>query len=157
MLRFGIQFSIASIIMLVSSFFAWYEGSAIIENPWEWKYSTPFSHLLHGEVMIPSDISSLDFFIYAAKFHPVFPAVGTLSLIWILTLLIYYFLNKDSKRFIAIMFAFGMGLLFLSLLMFNAHTLGGRVYFCMFLIIGLIHMSLSIVKYCRYIKLDRNL
>lgn len=157
MLRFGIQLSVAVMVMLVSSLFTWYEGSAIIENPWEWKYSTPFSHLIHGEVMNPSDILSLDYFVYAAKFQPLFPLVMILSFMWIVTLLISHFLSRNSKQFISSLFAFGIGMLFLSLLMFNAHTPGGRVYFYMFLVTGLIYISYTIVKHYRYLKLEKNL
>lgn len=42
---------------------AWYEGSSILEDPWEWEYSTPFSHWLNGEVTDPGDILFLDHFI----------------------------------------------------------------------------------------------
>ena len=153
MLRFGIQFSMALILFLVSSLFTWYEGSAIIEDPWEWKYSTPFSHFFNGEVIKPSDISSLDHFVYAAKFHPLFPAVMILSLIYMLTLLIYYFLNKNRKQFIACMSTLGIGLILMSLMIFNSSTIGGQIYFYMLLGAGLVYLSISIVNYYKNLKL----
>ena len=53
---------------------AWYEGSTILDNPWEWKYSAIFTQLLHGEVVNQHTISQLDYFVYAAKFKPAYPS-----------------------------------------------------------------------------------
>jgi len=72
-----IQFGLITILLLFSTVAAWYEGSAILDNPWEWKYSTPFSQMLYGEVQSDSDISQLDYFVYAAKFQPAFPVIMT--------------------------------------------------------------------------------
>ena len=89
--RFLIQFGIISDLLLISTVAAWYEGSAILDNPWEWKYSTPFSRLLNGEVHNNSDISQLDYFIYAAKFHPTFPVIMVISIYICLFLLDFIF------------------------------------------------------------------
>ncbi|MFJ8103989.1 MULTISPECIES: DUF4306 domain-containing protein [unclassified Lysinibacillus] len=39
-----------SFILAFSTFISWYEGSAIIENSLEWKYSTPFTILFNIEI-----------------------------------------------------------------------------------------------------------
>ncbi|WP_144554352.1 DUF4306 domain-containing protein, partial [Peribacillus simplex] len=38
---FLFQFVIASSLLFISTVCALYEGSAIVDNHWEWKYSTP--------------------------------------------------------------------------------------------------------------------
>lgn len=55
--KFLIQFVAVFLLFIFSIFFAWYEGSTILDNPREWKYSTPFSKLLNGEVHSASDVS----------------------------------------------------------------------------------------------------
>ncbi|WP_246202558.1 YjdJ family protein [Virgibacillus doumboii] len=75
MFRFFIQAGIASILLLFSTVAAWYEGSAILTDPWEWEYSTPFSHLFYDEIQNSDQILQLDHFIYAAKFQPTFPVI----------------------------------------------------------------------------------
>ncbi len=47
MIRFVIQFSVSIALLLFSTAVAWYEGSAILDNPWEWRYL----HLLHSYCM----------------------------------------------------------------------------------------------------------
>lgn len=79
MIRFVIQSSVSIALLLFSTAVAWYEGSAILDNPWEWRYSTPFTQLLYGVVNNPSDISQLDYFVYASKFQPTFPIIMILS------------------------------------------------------------------------------
>ncbi|WP_245639433.1 YjdJ family protein [Viridibacillus arvi] len=79
MLRFFIQFVTVFLLFIFSTFFAWYEGSTNLDNPWEWGYSTPFSQLLNGEVHSASDVSQLDYFIYAAKFQPTFTVFMVIS------------------------------------------------------------------------------
>lgn len=50
MIRFITQFGVAAMLLLFSTAVAWYEGSAILDNPWEWRYSTPFTQLINGRV-----------------------------------------------------------------------------------------------------------
>ncbi|MDR4947204.1 DUF4306 domain-containing protein [Neobacillus cucumis] len=50
MIKIIIQFGVSSILLLFSTAVAWYEGSAILDNPWEWSYSTSFTQLLYGGV-----------------------------------------------------------------------------------------------------------
>lgn len=90
LLRLLIKFGTASILFFLSIVVAWYEGSTILDNPWEWKYSTPFSRLLYGEVHSASDILQLDYFIYAAKFQPTYPVIMVISILYLLILIGYY-------------------------------------------------------------------
>ena len=85
---FLFQFGIASILLLISTVCALYEGSAIVDHPREWKYSTPFSQFLYGEVNSNSSISQLDYFIYAVKFQPTFPVIMVISSLLIISQII---------------------------------------------------------------------
>nr|WP_308447216.1 YjdJ family protein [Alkalihalobacterium chitinilyticum] len=81
-----IQLGIAITSLLFSTFASWYEGSAILDNPWEWEYSTPFSQLLYGEIQNANQISQLDHFVYAAKFQPTFPLIMVISGLYLILL-----------------------------------------------------------------------
>ena len=97
MFRYISQLIIGSFILAVSTFIAWYEGSAIIENSFEWKYSTPFTKLFNIEITNGHDISQLDYFVYAAKFQPLFPAIMTVSVLYILSVIGYYLIKRNTK------------------------------------------------------------
>ncbi|MGE7932514.1 DUF4306 domain-containing protein [Viridibacillus arvi] len=72
MLRFFIQFVTVLLLFIFSTIFAWYEGSTILDNPWEWGYSTPFSQLLNGEAHSASDVSHLTTLYMQLNFNPLF-------------------------------------------------------------------------------------
>ncbi|MDI3410632.1 YjdJ family protein [Bacillus sonorensis] len=67
-----VQFGTAAILFLFSALASWYQGSGLLNDPWEWKYSAKFTTLLYGADSIKDagDISQLDFFVYAAKHTP---------------------------------------------------------------------------------------
>ena len=69
MVRFIFQFGAASAVFLFSTIAAWYEGSAILDHPLEWRNSTPITQLMNGSVHESSNILQWDFFIYAAKYQ----------------------------------------------------------------------------------------
>ena len=149
MFKFLIQFGTISLLLLISSVAAWYEGSTILDNPWEWKYSTPFSRLLNGEVHNNSDILQLDYFIYAAKFQPTFPVVMVISIFYLFILIGSYFLKGRYKWFAYYLFLLGGGFLFLSSFIFHSPTLGGRIFFYLFLINGVFCIVVAVIKYFR--------
>jgi len=92
MFKYILQLSIETFTLAISTIIAWYEGSAIIEKPFEWKYSTPFTRLFNIEITNGYDISQLDYFVYAAKFQPFFPAIMMVSLLYILSVIGQLFL-----------------------------------------------------------------
>lgn len=147
MIRLKFQIGIASILLVFSTMATLYEGSAILDNHFEWKHTTPFTQLVYGEVSKPSDISRLDFFVYAAKFQPTFAILMFISSLYFLAI-IGCFIFKKEKRGLAYYFAFlGSGLLILSFIITNSSTVGGQVFFILFLIAGLLCVITSILTY----------
>jgi len=67
MVRFIFQFGAASAVFLFSTIAAWYEGSAILDKPLEWRNSTPITQLMNGAVHESSNILQWDFFIFLAS------------------------------------------------------------------------------------------
>jgi len=68
-LKLIIQFGVASILLLFSTGAAWYEGSAILEQPWEWQHSAIFSGIVNGQVGNASDILTIDFLSLPLNFY----------------------------------------------------------------------------------------
>jgi Domain of unknown function (DUF4306) len=97
-MSYVIQFVLAVIVFLFSTFSAWYEGSELRDTWWEWKYSAMFSNWKHGTVTNVSEISGFDHFIYAAKFKPLFPILMTISLLYILVLLATWLLRISHEQ-----------------------------------------------------------
>ena len=149
MFRFSFlfQFGIAFILLLSSTFAAFYEGSAIVDNPWEWKYSTPFSQFLNGEVNSNSSISQLDYLIYAVKFQPTFPVIMVISSLYLLVLMGYHFLKQQHKRFAYYLSFLGAVLFLLSYLIFNSPTFGGRILFYIWLVSGVLCIVTAVITY----------
>ena len=145
MIRFIIQFGVASFFLLFSTLATWYEGSAILDRSLEWRNSTPFTQLFYGVVSNPSEISRLDFFVYAAKFRPTFPSIMVLSSLYLLILIGYYIL-KDKKKWFGYYLTFlGGGLFLFSYFTFNSSTVGGHILFSLFLICGLLCIATALI------------
>lgn len=97
MVKYILQLIIGIFILAVSTFIAWYEGSAIIDNSLEWKYSTPFTELFNIDITNGRDISQLDYFVYSAKFQPLFPTIMMVCVLYILSVIGYYLIKRNPK------------------------------------------------------------
>lgn len=93
MFRYVLQLIIGIFTLVVATFIAWFEGSALTINSLEWKYSTPFTKLFNVEITSGRDISQLDYYVYAAKFQPLFPAIIMVSAFYILGVIGYYLIR----------------------------------------------------------------
>ncbi|MGG3468666.1 YjdJ family protein [Neobacillus pocheonensis] len=122
-----LQFILGLSLILFAAVVTWYEGSEIIDNPWEWKYSAPFSNMLNGEINGKQDISQLDYFIYAMKFKPVFPTVLLLSSLYFFILSGYLFLKRSLNKFCYFLRIIGALLIFLSTFLSNSPSMGAEV------------------------------
>lgn len=147
--KFGIliQFGIAITSFLFSMAATWYEGSGIIDNPLEWKYSTPISQMMNDQILKKDDISQLDYFIYAAKFHPTFPLIMLITGLYLFILIGYCALTGKKKWFSFYLFSLGLGLLVLSYMTFSSPTKGGQVFFVCSLAIGLLSILSAVIFY----------
>ncbi|MGE7920522.1 YjdJ family protein [Viridibacillus sp. NPDC093762] len=151
-----IQFVTATILCFFSTFFAWYEGSTILDNPWEWKYSTPFSQLLYGEVHSASDISQLDYFIYAAKFQPTFPAIMVISSVYMLILIGYYSFKERYKWFAYYLFILAGGLSILSYFIYISTTLRGEILFYICIVSSVLCLAIATISYFQIFNRNTN-
>lgn len=150
--RYMLQLIIGIFTLAISTFIAWYEGSAIIENSFEWKYSTPFTGLFNIEITNGRDISQLDYFVYAAKFQPLFPAIMMVSVLYILSIIGYYLIKRNTKWAIGFWGLTGCICIFLSGLIFNSPTIGGRIFFGLTLVSGILSMAVTVIVWLRNYK-----
>lgn len=147
MFRFIFQFCAVSVVFLFSSLAAWYEGSAILDHPSEWRISTPITQMFYGNVHVSSDISQWDFFIYAAKYRPAFPMLMTVSGIYILILLGFYLFKKLRKWYAYYLFLISGALFFLSYASSQSSTDGGQKMFVLFSICGSFCLLIGLISY----------
>ncbi|MFD1019680.1 YjdJ family protein [Thalassobacillus hwangdonensis] len=143
-MKYIIQYIVASLLLMFSTLVAWFEGSAIRQDPWEWKYTAFFSEKLNGEVTNATDLSQLDHFIYAAKFTPVYPILMIVSLAYIITLSGFVLLNKQKKIMIYFHLALGLLFILLALVVADSPTTGGKYLMSTFLFMGVILVFLAV-------------
>ena len=147
MFRFIFQFGAASVVFLFSSLAAWYEGSAILDHPSEWRNSTPITQLFYGNVHESSDILQWDFFIYAAKYQPTFPMIMTVSGLYLLIFLGYYIFKKVRKWYAYYLFLISGALFLLSYFSFESSTDGGQKMFVLFSVCGSFCLLTGLITY----------
>lgn len=143
-------------ILTISTFFAWYEGSAITDINWEWKYSTPFSNLFNIEIVNGHDINQLDYFIYAAKFQPLFPVIMLISIFYIYIVAGHYLITYQPKWGLIFWGLISCVILLFGSFVFNSSTVGGRMIFWITLFIGLISIAVTVFGYLKYSKMRKS-
>lgn len=131
-----IQLGLGIIIFLFSTFGAWYEGSALIDQPSEWKYSTPFTQLFDGRISDSTDISRLDYFVYSAKYKPLYPILMLISSVYLLSLLAYVNLREYRGGMSIFNFCLGILLMAFSIFLYNSPTEGAKMIYYTSLSIG---------------------
>jgi hypothetical protein len=147
--RVIIQLVLASILLLFSTGAAWYEGSALIEHSWEWKYTAIFSGIVNGQVENASDILPIDYFIYAAKFAPAFPVLILLSGTYLIILMGYILLKRNHKMFTYYLTSFGVSFMVLSGFVSNSPTSGLKIIFASLLFFGILFLVFALVRLYR--------
>ena len=147
MFRFIFQFCVATGVFLFSTLAAWYEGSVILNHPSEWRNSTPITQLVYGEVQHSNNILQWDFFIYAAKYRPSFPMIMTVSGLYLLIFLGYYFFKRVRKWYAYYLFLISGVLFLLGYFSFESYTDGGQKMFVLFTICGSFCLLIGLVTY----------
>ncbi|WP_409303910.1 YjdJ family protein [Peribacillus sp. SCS-155] len=138
-----IQLGLSSMIFLFSTFAALYEGSQILDDPWDWKYSALFSNFVNGQVENDKEIIWIDHFVYAAKFMPTFPILMLLSGTYLVFLVGYILFNRRNKVYFTFLTIIGVINLFLSWLLTSSSTEGLKMFQNSFLIIGILSIAIS--------------
>ncbi|WP_051556626.1 YjdJ family protein [Alkalihalobacterium bogoriense] len=136
MIKIIVQFACVICVLVVATVASWYEGSALLDNPWEWKYSAPISQNVHGEIQSSSQISQFDFFVYAAKHQPIFPFLMMVSFLYFLILIGYFTLKKWDRGFPSFLICIATMLLLGSFVMKDSPTSGGQLFFVFSIILG---------------------
>ncbi|WP_394228937.1 YjdJ family protein [Bacillus thuringiensis] len=94
-----VQLGSACMLFITSTLINWYQGSNLIDDPDEWKYSTKFTNYFKGTVSNYEDIYQIDFFIYAAKFYPTAFIVMLVSLLYMFILILYILFKRKDPTF----------------------------------------------------------
>ena len=142
-IRFWSQLGVGVGVLVFATLVSWYEGSALLDQPWEWRYSTPISGMIHGVVEGQADIVGLDFFVYAAKFSPFFPGMMIISTSYLIVLIGFRTFKRSGIR---IFFTLtGVVEIALGLIISTSPTAGGNLLCWLFLSIGLLLIVLAIV------------
>jgi len=151
-MKYVVQYIVVFGILIFSTIAAWYEGSAIRFNSFEWRYSAFFSKMLNGNIHDRADISQLDHFIYAMKFSPAFPILMVCCFAYLLIMSSYLVLRKSPKKLVILHLALGAWYLLLGALTSDSPTVGGTYLTIVLLIIGVVHFILSILFFLKVKK-----
>ncbi|TYS18635.1 DUF4306 domain-containing protein [Rossellomorea vietnamensis] len=90
--------AVLALFVLMTGFFSLYEGSALIDNTEQWKYTAVISQMMNeGEVLEKSEISQLDFFLYAIKFRPFFPASMIVFILLMIFVAVFPFIHRRTS------------------------------------------------------------
>ncbi|ALS79630.1 DUF4306 domain-containing protein [Planococcus kocurii] len=128
----------ALIFFVVATFFSLYEGSRLDNIPWEWPYSAIFTNWLSGGAETATDILTIDYLVYAAKFAPLFPIIMFVAA-FVLLLQLAAWIFKRSKIALSLFhIACAAGLFVMSTLLMSSPTLGLELFSRLFFIMGFV-------------------
>ena len=131
------------LLFVFSTLATWYEGSTILDKPLEWKYTAVFSEIVNGQVETVNEIVVMDYFVYAAKFAPLFPILMLLSGTYISTLIAYIVLKRSGRKFSYLLLTAGSVFLALSGLLADSSASGLKLICLCLLGIGLLAIMMS--------------
>ncbi|MBK3496415.1 DUF4306 domain-containing protein [Viridibacillus sp. YIM B01967] len=145
---------IALIVLFFTTLASWYEGAQILDHPLEWKYTAVFSNWINGEIVTSKDILMIDYFVYAAKFAPIFPLVTISSLLFVVFQM-GFLIFKDNKMLMSIFLGFmAIGSFVVSGVLFSSPTEGLILFSIFFGIVGIISaVSLLLLKKAKKMKI----
>jgi Domain of unknown function (DUF4306) len=139
-------------LLLFSAGASWYEGSKIVEDPWEWKYTAVFSHYLHGSVENANDILPIDHFVYAVKFVPTYPLLMLLSGTYLILLIGYILVKRNHKLFACLLSFIGVLFLVLSQVISSSPTIGWGIFHNTLMPIGIFLLVAALILYFQRIN-----
>lgn len=104
-------------------------------------------HIISG-----SEISQLDYFVYAAKFYPLFPALMFISVLYIYALVVFIF-KKRKYQFAFVLSIIGIiSLSFVGYILYKPSTYGGRILFMLTMIGIMAYIMISLFIYVQVRK-----
>ncbi|MDN7240731.1 YjdJ family protein [Planococcus sp. N028] len=141
--------------LIFSTLISWYEGAQLLDDPWEWKYTALFSNWLNGEVKTKSDIMEIDYFVYAAKFEPLFPFLMVSAALVILFQLVTWLLK--GKEGAMNLFFMGMAILFFcaSGMLASSPTTGLTFFAIYFGVLGIVATLFVFLPKAQRMKLTK--
>ena len=145
-----IQLTLSLLVLCLSTLAAFYEGSNLLEDSFEWGWSTPFTLLTTDRISSANQIFILDYLIYAAKFYPLFPSIMLLSIIYFLFLTGYTSIIKKERRtfyFSILAFVMTVG----CLMIVSDHVETKFIYIAI-LLAGIVTSALLAVNYYPHAK-----
>lgn len=94
----SIILAVLALFVVMTGFFSLYEGSALTDDTEQWKYTAVISQMMNErEVLEKSEISQLDFFLYAIKFRPFFPASMIVFILLMMFVAVFPFLHRRTS------------------------------------------------------------
>ncbi|WP_061809273.1 YjdJ family protein [Rossellomorea vietnamensis] len=153
-IKYWSQVGIGLLVLGFSTLVSWYEGSALLDHAWEWRYSAPFSEMVHGSVTGSSDIVALDFFVYAAKFSPLYPGMMIISASYLFILIGFRLFRQTGFRLSLAL----LGVIYLAscVVISSSPTAGGNALFWLFLLVGvLMVVAACIIHLFPFLRLGR--
>lgn len=152
-LKKTIPFGLAFLFFLIATVTAWYEGSGLVDNTFEWKHTAVITSWLHNGEVEQGNISQLDFFIYSIKFKPIFPIIMLVSMIYMIVALGHKFISKDRVLHVFIS-SIGILLLVGATLLIGSPNAGAKVFMFSQLIITSFLIGYSVLRSARKILPD---
>ncbi|WP_298471246.1 DUF4306 domain-containing protein [uncultured Psychrobacillus sp.] len=144
-MKLFIQVVIGLMLLIFSTIASWYEGSTLTTAIWEWKHTAIFSNWFNGSVNQTSDILTIDYFIYAAKFAPAYPLAMLLSGTYLIILIGYILFRDKTKLFSYFLTCIGIVFLVLCSLVSGSPTIGLTIFFYSSLSIGILAIGVAII------------
>jgi hypothetical protein len=143
-----IPFGIACMFFCIAAFASWYEGSNLVENPFEWEHTAVITSWLHNADVERANISQFDYFIYSMKFKPIYPIIMLLSFVYII-LVLGQKLLKGKKVLPFYVALIGIVLLIGSVFISGSPTEGARQMMMVLMLTGALLLILASASYKR--------
>ncbi|MCA1322193.1 YjdJ family protein [Bacillus tianshenii] len=148
-----VAFCLAVMLFGIATFASWYEGSDLVERPFEWDSTAKITSWWNHGAVERENISQLDYFIYSLKYKPLFPILMLISFVYIL-----FAVGKRWMKGKGILSVYSAGIAVMlfcgAMLVGGSPTEGGKLMMAALIVSGGL---LTVYASFNYLQLTRNI
>lgn len=137
--------SFRNVVLLIGAFItfvfatlvSWYEGGQLRDNSWEWKHTAIFSNWVNDGFTNADNLLTIDHFVYAAKFEPLFPLLMASSFLVMVFQLAFWLFKGRRTAQNSFLLLLAIASFIMCAILFDSPTIGFKLFSLFFGGIGL--------------------
>ncbi|EIM05381.1 hypothetical protein A1A1_16490 [Planococcus antarcticus DSM 14505] len=127
----------AFVLFIFATLVSWYEGGQLRYKSVEWEHTAFFSNWTNDGFTNSENLLTIDHFVYAAKFEPLFPLLMAASFLWMVFQVAFWIFKRHRVANNTFLLFMAMTSFVMCPILFNSPTTGFKLFSLFFALVGL--------------------